>query len=178
MDDYNDVIIVVLIILSMSYMLLKKLLTPLSIDVYVINISDVPDSALIIRKHNERSNLFSCLVFNELQAFNPRDQLAFAFVRDLMSPNKVKMNMFDVEVFERVAVEYRHSIVKHQEEQQFDAVRTTNNKKKKKTKRAWSSLSCPNLLNDGDNEDDYSNSWKCWGRCKKYLKELWRESPR
>lgn len=71
--------------------------------------SDVPDSALIVRKHSMATNLFSCLVFNELEAFNPRDQLAFAYVRDHMSP-KLKMNMFDVEVFEQVAVEYRHNL--------------------------------------------------------------------
>ncbi|KAJ3705949.1 hypothetical protein LUZ61_009654 [Rhynchospora tenuis] len=44
--------------------------------------TDVPDTALIIRRHNVPSGLFSCLMFNELEAFNPRDQLAFAFVRD------------------------------------------------------------------------------------------------
>ncbi|XP_072999511.1 alkaline ceramidase TOD1 [Typha latifolia] len=74
--------------------------------------TDVPDTALIIRKHGLASNLFSCLLFNELEAFNPRDQLAFAYVRDLMSP-KLKINMFEVEVFEHVAVEYRHNI-KHE----------------------------------------------------------------
>ncbi|GER24596.1 hypothetical protein STAS_00138 [Striga asiatica] len=42
-------------------------------------------------------------------AFNPRDQLPFAFVRDKMSPN-LKLNMFEVEVFEQVALEYRHNI--------------------------------------------------------------------
>ncbi|KAI9197571.1 hypothetical protein LWI28_000874 [Acer negundo] len=73
--------------------------------------SDVPDSGLIVRKHGLRSNLFSCLVFNELEAFNPRDQLAFAYVRDGMTP-KLKLNMFDVEVFEQVAMEYRHSLNK------------------------------------------------------------------
>lgn len=71
--------------------------------------TDVPDSAIILRKHGLRNNLFSCLLFNELEAFNPRDQLAFAFVRDQMNP-KMKINMFDVEVFEHVASEYRHSI--------------------------------------------------------------------
>ncbi|GFQ01157.1 hypothetical protein PHJA_002259600 [Phtheirospermum japonicum] len=71
--------------------------------------SDVPDSALILRKHNEATNLFSCLLFNELEAFNPRDQLPFAFVRDQMHP-KLKMNMFEVEVFEQVAIEYRHNL--------------------------------------------------------------------
>lgn len=71
--------------------------------------ADVPDSALILRKHGVASNLFSCLLFNELEAFNPRDQLAFAYVRDLMNP-KLKLNMFDVEVFEQVASEYRHNL--------------------------------------------------------------------
>ncbi|KAJ3677028.1 hypothetical protein LUZ60_002752 [Juncus effusus] len=73
--------------------------------------TDVPDTALIIRRHNLRSNLFSCLLFNELEAFNPRDQLAFAFVRDFMNP-KININMFDVEVFEHVAIEYRHNLKK------------------------------------------------------------------
>ncbi|MCL7043450.1 hypothetical protein MKW94_014688 [Papaver nudicaule] len=59
--------------------------------------SDVPDAALILRKHGVGNNLYACLLFNELEAFNPRDQLAFAFVRDQMSP-KLKMNMFEVEV--------------------------------------------------------------------------------
>ncbi|XP_020097774.1 uncharacterized protein LOC109716646 [Ananas comosus] len=71
--------------------------------------TDVPDTALIIRRHSLASNLFSCLLFNELEAFNPRDQLAFAYVRDLMSP-KIKINMFEVEVFEHIAVEYRHNL--------------------------------------------------------------------
>ncbi|CAI9773277.1 unnamed protein product [Fraxinus pennsylvanica] len=71
--------------------------------------TDVPDSALILRKHSMVTNLFSCLLFNELEAFNPRDQLPFAFVRDHMSPG-MNLNMFDVEVFEQVAVEYRHNL--------------------------------------------------------------------
>lgn len=71
--------------------------------------ADVPDTALIMRRHGVATNLFSCLMFNELEAFNPRDQLAFAYVRDLMTP-KIKINMFDVEVFEHIAVEYRHNL--------------------------------------------------------------------
>ncbi|XP_077251022.1 alkaline ceramidase TOD1-like [Tasmannia lanceolata] len=71
--------------------------------------TDVPDTALIIRRHGIGSNLFSCLLFNELEAFNPRDQLAFAYVRDLMTP-KIKINMFEVQVFEHIAVEYRHNL--------------------------------------------------------------------
>ncbi|CAM0880359.1 unnamed protein product [Alopecurus aequalis] len=71
--------------------------------------SDVPDTAVIIRRHASSSDLFSCLLFNELEAFNPRDQLAFAYIRDQMSP-KVSMNMFEVEVLEHIAVEYRHNL--------------------------------------------------------------------
>ncbi|XP_057764036.1 alkaline ceramidase TOD1-like [Salvia miltiorrhiza] len=75
--------------------------------------SDVPDSALILRKHSVPTNMFSCLIFNELEGFNPRDQLPFAFVRDKMRP-KLRLNMFEVEVFEQVAIEYRHNTrIKH-----------------------------------------------------------------
>ncbi|RDY00859.1 hypothetical protein CR513_15896, partial [Mucuna pruriens] len=107
--------------------------------------SDVPDSALILRKHGVRSKLFSCLMFNELEAFNPRDQLAFAFVRDHMNP-KLKLNMFEVEVFEQVTVEYRHNL------KPSDVSMT------RKTVRAE-----PDLF--------YEN-----GRCQQYLATMWGES--
>ncbi|KAK9055984.1 hypothetical protein SSX86_027071 [Deinandra increscens subsp. villosa] len=110
----------------------------------------VPDSAIIIRKHGIASNLFSCLLFNELEAFNPRDQIPFAFVRDLMNP-KMKLNMFDVEVFEHVASEYRHNI-KHDGSVETQAART---------KRA-----SPDLLPNG------SSRTKCDG----YLAKMWGES--
>ncbi|KAM3348075.1 hypothetical protein ACQJBY_021779 [Aegilops geniculata] len=71
--------------------------------------SDVPDTAIIVRRHGSASDLFSCLLFNELEAFNPRDQLAFAYVRDQMSP-RVSINMFEVEVLEHISVEYRHNL--------------------------------------------------------------------
>ncbi|WVZ72766.1 hypothetical protein U9M48_021175 [Paspalum notatum var. saurae] len=71
--------------------------------------SDVPDTAVIIRRHGLASDLFSCLLFNELEAFNPRDQLAFAYVRDQMSP-RLSINMFEAEVLEHIAVEYRHNL--------------------------------------------------------------------
>nr|XP_009403507.2 PREDICTED: uncharacterized protein LOC103987047 [Musa acuminata subsp. malaccensis] len=74
--------------------------------------TDVPDTALIIRRHGLKSNLFSCLLFNELEAFNPRDQLAFAYVRDFMIP-KIDINMFESEVFEHIAMEYRHNLKRH-----------------------------------------------------------------
>ncbi|KAL4289484.1 hypothetical protein GQ457_14G008470 [Hibiscus cannabinus] len=73
--------------------------------------TDVPDSALILRKHGLGNNLFSCLLFNELEGFNPRDQLGFAFVRDKMNP-RLKLNLIEVEVLEKIAVEYRHNLKK------------------------------------------------------------------
>ncbi|GKB13844.1 putative ceramidase [Tanacetum coccineum] len=111
---------------------------------------DVPDSAIILRKHGVASNLFSCLLYNELEAFNPRDQLAFAFVRDHMNP-KMKINMFDVEVFEHVALEYRHNIKKS------GSVVTQPTR----TKRA-----SPDLLANGSSR----------AKCDSYLQEMWGES--
>nr|XP_023884824.1 uncharacterized protein LOC111997019 [Quercus suber]XP_023884825.1 uncharacterized protein LOC111997019 [Quercus suber] len=43
-------------------------------------ISDVPEGAVIIREHTPMSNLFSCLWFNEVDLFTPRDQLSFGYV--------------------------------------------------------------------------------------------------
>ncbi|XP_052723718.1 probable hexosyltransferase MUCI70 isoform X1 [Vigna angularis] len=43
-------------------------------------ISDVPEGAIIIREHTSMSNLFSCLWFNEVHLFTPRDQLSFGYV--------------------------------------------------------------------------------------------------
>ncbi|KAJ8760828.1 hypothetical protein K2173_021866 [Erythroxylum novogranatense] len=115
--------------------------------------SDVPDSALIMRKHGLRSNLFSCLLFNELEAFNPRDQLAFAFVRDQMSP-KIRLNMFEVEVFEQVALEYRHSLKK-------DGASGREVSRPKSTRSVT--------------HDSFVNS-SCCSKCQKYLLEMWGES--
>ncbi|XP_009101533.1 uncharacterized protein LOC103827746 isoform X2 [Brassica rapa] len=117
------------------------------------------DSALILRKHGIRSDLFSCFMFNELEAFNPRDQLAFAFVRDHINP-MVKMNMFEVEVFEQIVVEYRHNLKKiktssyeeQEEEQKQKSLRIIQKK------RRWL---------------DYG-SWSLNGSsCKSYLMEMW-----
>lgn len=115
--------------------------------------ADVPDSALIIRKHSVATNIFSCLVFNELEGFNPRDQLVFAFVRDEMNP-KMKINMFDVEVFEQVAVEYRHNL------KQMDPI-TGLGRGGPKIKRSTTSGS--HLRWSG-------------GRCDGYLLKMWGES--
>ncbi|KAG7963466.1 hypothetical protein I3843_09G119300 [Carya illinoinensis] len=121
--------------------------------------SDVPDSALILRKHGLGSNLFSCLMFNELEAFNPRDQLAFAHVRDQMKP-KLKLNMFEVEVFEQVAVEYRHNLKRSSTSGGEKGSKGTI--KNKRTKRA-----SPDWL--------YVNG-SCCSRCQKYLLGMWGES--
>ncbi|CAL9759081.1 unnamed protein product [Musa acuminata subsp. burmannicoides] len=43
-------------------------------------ISDVPEGAVIIREHTTMTNLFSCLWFNEVNLFTPRDQLSFGYV--------------------------------------------------------------------------------------------------
>ncbi|KAJ4968545.1 hypothetical protein NE237_015246 [Protea cynaroides] len=109
--------------------------------------TDVPDSALILRRHGVGSNLFSCLLFNELEAFNPRDQLAFAFIRDNMNP-KIKLNMFEVEVFEQIVLEYRHNL-KH-------GGGSVELSKKKRTK--W---------------DVSINGNSC--RCSNYLQEMWQK---
>ncbi|KAI5061025.1 hypothetical protein GOP47_0023530 [Adiantum capillus-veneris] len=42
--------------------------------------SDVPEGAIIIRWHTPMTNLFSCLWFNEVNRFTPRDQLSFGYV--------------------------------------------------------------------------------------------------
>ncbi|XP_028754916.1 uncharacterized protein LOC114714350 [Neltuma alba] len=120
--------------------------------------SDVPDSALILRKHGMASNLFSCLMFNELEAFNPRDQLAFAFVRDTMRP-KMRVNMFEVEVFEQVTIEFRHNL-KH-----LEAAKTaTKMPSTKGSHRAESDT----LFENGTSG----------GGCSNYLITMWGESPR
>ncbi|CAL0301244.1 unnamed protein product [Lupinus luteus] len=119
-------------------------------------VSDVPDSALILRKHGLRSNLFSCLMFNELDAFNPRDQLPFAFVRDHMKPN-LKLNMFEVEVFEQLTVEYRHNLKRND----GTSSATKEVSPSKRTKRAHQDLL-------------YVNSSFC-GRCQRYLSKMWGE---
>ncbi|KAB5512610.1 hypothetical protein DKX38_029638 [Salix brachista] len=41
--------------------------------------SNVPEGSFIVRAHTPMSNLFSCLWFNEVDRFTPRDQLSFAF---------------------------------------------------------------------------------------------------
>ncbi|KAL4330234.1 hypothetical protein AHAS_Ahas13G0379700 [Arachis hypogaea] len=42
--------------------------------------SDVPEGAIILREHTAMNDLFSCLWFNEVHLFTPRDQLSFGYV--------------------------------------------------------------------------------------------------
>ncbi|KAJ6884698.1 hypothetical protein NC652_031643 [Populus alba x Populus x berolinensis] len=62
--------------------------------------SNVPEGSLIVRAHTPMSNLFSCLWFNEVDRFTPRDQLSFAFTYQKlrrMNPGKpFYLNMFKV----------------------------------------------------------------------------------
>ncbi|KAB1226808.1 hypothetical protein CJ030_MR1G021680 [Morella rubra] len=42
--------------------------------------SNVPEGAIIILEHTAMTNLFSCLWFNEVNLFTPKDQLRFGYV--------------------------------------------------------------------------------------------------
>nr|CAB3471460.1 unnamed protein product [Digitaria exilis] len=42
--------------------------------------SDVPEGAVLIREHTTMTDLFSCLWFNEVNLFTPRDQISFGYV--------------------------------------------------------------------------------------------------
>lgn len=60
--------------------------------------SYVPEGSFIVRAHTPMSNLFSCLWFNEVNRFTPRDQLSFAYTYmkfRRMNPEKhFYLNMF------------------------------------------------------------------------------------
>jgi len=71
----------------------------------VVGITDVHDIALILKKHTLPMKLFSCMLFNELEIFNPQDQLPFAYVRDMMTP-KVRIHMFESVIFNTITNEY------------------------------------------------------------------------
>ncbi|KAL9227762.1 hypothetical protein vseg_003413 [Gypsophila vaccaria] len=114
--------------------------------------SDVPDTALILRKHGVANNLFSCLMFNELDAFNHRDQLAFAYVRDKMEP-KIKINMFENEVFEQIVLEFRHNLKRGE-------TLNASTRDQLKIKRATLDTSTSKGL----------------GKCHNYFLEMWGES--
>ncbi|KAJ8549561.1 hypothetical protein K7X08_033268 [Anisodus acutangulus] len=57
--------------------------------------SDVPEGCVIVKEHIPISNLFTCLWFNEVDLFTPRDQISFAIVRDkIREKTNWSLNMF------------------------------------------------------------------------------------
>lgn len=58
--------------------------------------ADVPEGCVIVKEHIPITNLFTCLWFNEVDRFTPRDQLSFSTVRDkIMSKVSWSINMFE-----------------------------------------------------------------------------------
>lgn len=56
---------------------------------------DVPEGCVIVKEHIPIANLFSCLWFNEVDRFTPRDQISFSTVRDkIISMTNWTINMF------------------------------------------------------------------------------------
>ncbi|CAK9326116.1 unnamed protein product [Citrullus colocynthis] len=74
--------------------------------------SNVPEGSFIIRAHTPMSNLFSCLWFNEVDRFTPRDQLSFAYTYQKlrrMNPGKpFYLNMFKDCERRKIAKLFRH----------------------------------------------------------------------
>ncbi|KGN63100.1 uncharacterized protein LOC101218369 [Cucumis sativus] len=74
--------------------------------------SNVPEGSFIIRAHTPMSNLFSCLWFNEVDKFTPRDQLSFAYTYQKlkrMNPGKpFYLNMFKDCERRKIAKLFRH----------------------------------------------------------------------
>lgn len=74
--------------------------------------SNVPEGSFIVRAHTPMSNLFSCLWFNEVERFTPRDQLSFAYTyQKLRRTNPSKpfyLNMFKDCERRRIAKLFRH----------------------------------------------------------------------
>ncbi|KAK1300112.1 hypothetical protein QJS10_CPB13g00672 [Acorus calamus] len=79
--------------------------------------SNVPEGSFIIRAHTPMSNLFSCLWFNEVDHFTPRDQLSFAYTYSKlrrMNPGKnFHLNMFKDCERRTIAKLYHHKAENH-----------------------------------------------------------------
>ncbi|OIV91393.1 hypothetical protein TanjilG_02011 [Lupinus angustifolius] len=76
--------------------------------------SNVPEGSFIIRAHTPMSNLFSCLWFNEVDRFTPRDQLSFAYTYQKlrrMNPDKpFHLHMFKDCERRKMAKLFRHRV--------------------------------------------------------------------
>ncbi|OIT36698.1 PREDICTED: uncharacterized protein LOC109241737 [Nicotiana attenuata] len=74
--------------------------------------SNVPEGSFIVRAHTPMSNLFSCLWFNEVERFTPRDQLSFAYTYYKLrrtNPDKpFYLNMFKDCERRKIAKLFRH----------------------------------------------------------------------
>ncbi|KAF5780439.1 putative ceramidase [Helianthus annuus] len=74
--------------------------------------SNVPEGSFIVRAHTPMSNLFSCLWFNEVERFTPRDQLSFAYTYQKlrrMNPDKpFHFRMFKDCERRKIAKLFRH----------------------------------------------------------------------
>ncbi|XP_073043642.1 uncharacterized protein [Primulina eburnea] len=74
--------------------------------------SNVPEGSFIVRAHTPMSNLFSCLWFNEVDRFTPRDQLSFAYTYHKLrrkNPDKpFYLNMFKDCERRKIAKLYHH----------------------------------------------------------------------
>lgn len=74
--------------------------------------SNVPEGSFIIRAHTPMSNLFSCLWFNEVDHFTPRDQLSFAYtyykLRRLNPEKPFYLHMFKDCERRKIAKLFRH----------------------------------------------------------------------
>ncbi|PHT57027.1 hypothetical protein CQW23_05513 [Capsicum baccatum] len=79
--------------------------------------SNVPEGSFIVRAHTPRSNLFSCLWYNEVDRFTSRDQLSFAYTYyklRKMNPDKpVYLNMFKDCERRKIAKLFRHRSDEH-----------------------------------------------------------------
>ncbi|CAA7018709.1 unnamed protein product [Microthlaspi erraticum] len=74
--------------------------------------SNVPEGSFIVRAHTPMSNLFSCLWFNEVERFTPRDQLSFAYTYQKLrrtNPDKpFNLHMFKDCERRKIAKLFRH----------------------------------------------------------------------
>lgn len=87
--------------------------------------SNVPEGSFIVRAHTPMSNLFSCLWFNEVERFTPRDQLSFAYTYQKlrrMNPSKpFYFSMFKDCERRKIAKLFRH----RSEETRYTVVQET-----------------------------------------------------
>lgn len=70
--------------------------------------SDIPEGAVLIREHTTIVDLFSCLWFNEVNLFTPRDQLSFGYVVHRLG-DALKFFMFPNCEYNSLFILHRHT---------------------------------------------------------------------